>query len=108
VLDAHGSPADVPYLARELGVNRYEHVLGFDFSAGDRYWESSGAFWRDVRGAWSDVYVEKDEFELVDEVDGRQMFEPFFDYAARLDEGEPYDRAVARDLIRRTFATYVR
>ena len=37
VLDAQGQPdEDAPYLARELGVARYEHVVGFDFSAGDR------------------------------------------------------------------------
>ena len=43
VLDAQGQPAaDTPYFARELGVARYEHIVGFDFSAGDRYWERSG------------------------------------------------------------------
>jgi hypothetical protein len=109
VLDDDGRPAaGVPYLARELGVNRYEHVVGFDFSAGDRYWERSGEFWRNVRNAWSDLYSEKDEFELLDEVGGRQMFEPFFEYADRLDQGEPYDPDKARDLIRETFATYLR
>jgi hypothetical protein len=89
-------------------VNRYEHVVGFDFSAGDRYWERSRGFWASVRDAWSDVYSEKDEFELLDEVDGRQMFEPFFEYADRLDQGERYDADTARALIRETLATYLR
>ena len=109
VLDDDGRPAQgVPYLARELGVNRYEHVVGFDFSAGDRYWERSRDFWRNVRDAWGDVYADKDEFELLDVVDGRQMFEPFFEYADRLDQGERYDPGTARDLIHETFATYLR
>jgi hypothetical protein len=109
VLDDSGRPAAaVPYLARELGVNRYEHVVGFDFSAGDRYWERSRDFWAAVRDAWGDVYSEKDEFALLDKVDGREMFEPFFEYAARLDQGERYDADTARDLIRETLATYVR
>jgi exonuclease I len=98
----------MPYLARELGVNRYEHVVGFDFSAGDRYWERSRDFWRNVRDAWSDVFSEEDAFELLDEVDGRQMFEPFFEYADRLDQGERYDPGTARELIRETLATYLR
>jgi hypothetical protein len=109
VLDDAGRPAaGAPYLARELGVNRYERVVGFDFSAGDRYWERSRELWRNVRDAWSDVYSRKDEFELLDVVDSRQMFEPFFEYADRLDQGERYDPGTARDLIRETFATYLR
>jgi hypothetical protein len=108
VLDADGKPAkDTTYLAREVGVARYEHVTGFDFSAGDRYWDKSQTFWRDVRAAWEDLYARRDEFEMHDKVDGHEMFEPFFDYAARLEAGEPYDRQTAADLIRKTFALYV-
>ena len=109
VLDATGAKAaNVPYLARELGVARYEHVVDFDFSAGDRYWQRSSDFWRDVRAAWDAVYAERDAFEYLEEVDGEEMFVPFFEYAARLDEGETYDRATAAEVIRRTFATHLR
>ena len=109
VLDEHGQPvADAPYLARELGVARYEQIVDFDFSAGDRYWQRSGAFWRDVRAAWDAVYAERDTFEYLEEVDGQEMFVPFFEYAARLDEGEPYDPAAAAAVIRATFARHLR
>jgi hypothetical protein len=109
VLDEQGQPAaETPYLARELGVARYEHIVDFDFSAGDRYWERSGRFWRDVRAAWAAVYAERDTFEYLEEVDGQEMFVPFFEYAARLDEGEPYDPAAAAEVIRATFARHLR
>jgi hypothetical protein len=109
VLDAQGQPAaDVPYLARELGVARYEHIVDFDWSAGDRYWERSGEFWRDVRAAWAAIYAERDTFEYLEEVDGQEMFVPFFEYAARLDEGERYDQAEAAEVIRATFARHLR
>jgi hypothetical protein len=109
VLDEQGQPAaETPYLARELGVARYEHIVDFDFSAGDRYWESSGPFWRDVRAAWAAVYAERDTFEYLEEVDGQEMFVPFFEYAARLDEGERYDPATAAAVIRETFARHLR
>ena len=109
VLDADGKPsADVPYLSREVGVNRYEHIVGFDFSAGDRYWQRSADFWRAVRIAWDGIYAARDRFEILDKVDGRQMFEPLFEYADGLDSGKPYDAAAAADLIRRTFAAFVR
>lgn len=109
VLGADGKPAgDVPYLSREVGVNRYEHIVGFDFSAGDRYWQRSQEFWRAVRVAWDGVYASRDRFEILDKVDGQQMFEPLFAFANDLDEGKPYDAAAAADLIRRTFSAFVR
>ena len=109
VLDEDGAPAaDAPYLARELGVARYDGVVGFDFSAGDRYWRRSGPFWRDVRAAWDAVYAERDTFEYLEEVDGQEMFVPLFEYADRLDGGEPYDAAKAAELIRGTFAKHLR
>jgi len=109
VLDEHGAPAaDAPYLARELGVARYDRVVDFDFSAGDRYWQRSGPFWRDVRAAWDAVYAERDTFEYLEEVDGQEMFVPLFEYADRLDAGEPYDAARAAEAIRSTFAKHLR
>ena len=109
VLDEHGQPAaDTPYLARELGVARYEHIVDFDFSAGDRYWQRSGEFWRDVRAAWEGVYAERHTFQYLEEVDGQEMFVPLFEYADRLDGGEPYEAATAADIIRRTFSQHLR
>ena len=110
VLDEQGRPAVEagPYLARELGVNRYEHVVDFDFSAGDRYWERTGEFWRAVRERWARVYAERDEFAIAPEAGGREMFEPLFDYAARLESGEPYDAAAAARVNDETFAAFLR
>jgi hypothetical protein len=108
VLGPDGNPDPVePYLSREVGVARYEHVVDFDFSAGDHYWERSAPFWRDVRAAWASVYAERDTFEFDEVVDGEAMFEPLFEYANRLDEGEAYDAATAADVIQRTFAKHL-
>ncbi|HEX7236850.1 MAG TPA: DUF6607 family protein [Gammaproteobacteria bacterium] len=109
VLGEQGQPAaDTPYLAREVGVARYEHVVGFDFSAGDEYWQRTGPFWRDVRAAWDAVYAERDSFEYLEEVDGQEMFVPLFEHAERLAGGEPYDAAAAAAIIRSTFAKHLR
>lgn len=109
VLEADGRPdAETPYLAREVGVARYEHVVDFDFSAGDIYWQRSGRFWQDVRDAWAEIYAQRDSFEYLEEVDGEEMFVPLFEYAGRLEEGQAYDAAAAADIIRRTFAKHLR
>jgi hypothetical protein len=109
VLDENGKPnATMPYLAREVGVARYEHVADFDFSAGDRYWQRTGEFWRDVRAAWQRVYADRDAFEYLESVDGEAMFVPLFEYANRLAEGAAYDPAAAAAVIRQTFAKHLR
>jgi hypothetical protein len=41
-------------------------------------------------------------------VDGQEMFVPLFEHAERLDGGEPYDAAVAAEVIRATFARHLR
>ena len=63
---------------------------------------------RDVRERWARVYAERDAFAIVPRVDGREMFEPLFDYAAELEAGEPYDPAAAARLIDVTFEAFVR
>lgn len=109
VLDASGAPAaDTPYLAREVGVARYEQVVGFDFSAGDRYWQRSGEFWGAVRRAWEAVYAERDAFEYLEVVEGREMFVPLFEYADALDGGKSFAADEAAEVIRRTFAAHLR
>jgi hypothetical protein len=95
------------YLARELGVNRYERIANFDFSAGDIYWSATSNFWADVRAAWRDIYADRDEFALADEVDGRALFVPMFEYAARLEAGERYEPEAGRRFIRETLTAYL-
>jgi hypothetical protein len=109
VLDEQGRPdPETPYLARELGVARYERVVDVDFSAGDAYWGRTGEFWRAVRSAWDAVFAERDTFEYREDVGGQEMFVPLFEYAERLSAGERYDADAAARVIRDTFARHLR
>src|SRR6185369_4309615 len=48
VLDARGEPiAELPVLAEELGLERFERAKSFDDSAGRRYQERTEPFWRE-------------------------------------------------------------
>ena len=103
VLDASGAPAaGIRYLARELGLNRYERIVDFDFSAGDLYWERTAPFWQDVRDEWARIYAQRDEFGLAP--GSSEPFVPMFEYAERLHAGAPYEARDSRDFVRRTLA----
>ena len=105
VLDARGEREAV--LAREVGLNRYERIAGFDFSAAQEYWARTGPFWADVRAAWQEIYREHDAFRLAEEVDGVELFVPMFEYAEALAAGEPYDADASRRFVRETLERYV-
>ena len=96
-------------LAREYGVARYERIRDYDFSAGERYYERTEPFWAEVRAAWKDLEEGRLRFTMRAQVDQGQLFLPFFEYAARLEAGAPFDRQDARAFIRRTLQdTYLK
>ena len=96
-----------PVLAKEVGLSRYERIVGFDDSAGRRYQERTEPFWAEVRAAWADVARRHATFTMRAPADQGQLFLPLFEYAAKLDEGAPYDPAGGRAFARRAVAGYL-
>ncbi|MGH7339410.1 MAG: DUF6607 family protein [Candidatus Rokuibacteriota bacterium] len=108
VLDDRGRPlAQQPVLAKEIGLNRYERLTGFDDSAGRRYQERTEPFWSEVRAAWEDVAARHDTFTLRAAPDRGQLFVPLFDYAEKLYEGAPFDPGTARAFAWETVRGYL-
>jgi hypothetical protein len=102
-LDGNGKPRErTPYLAREYGVSRYERVRDFDFGAGKEYFERTEPFWAEVRQAWRDIIQRERRFVLKAPVDQGALFLPFFEFADKLANGDPFDRDQARTFIDRT------
>ncbi len=103
VLDASGEArAQMPYLAREYGFARYQHIRDFDFGEGEKYFARTEPFWAEVRGAWREIAQREGRFTLQAPVDQGRLFEPFFEYAQNLADGKRFDRADARAFIERT------
>lgn len=96
-----------PFLAREMGVNRYHVIDGFDFSAGREYWQATRAFWALVRDAWSRRFAEHERIELQPEVDGESMMMTLFGRAQAIADGDDFDREAARETIEALFERHV-
>ena len=88
-------------------MNRYERLTGFDDSAARRYRERTEGFWDEVRAAWADIIRRRPRFTLRAAPDQGQLFPPLLEYADKLDEGEPFDRAAARVFVRETVDGYL-
>ena len=108
VLDADGKvDSERGVLSRELGINRYEAIVDFDFSARDVYWNRTAAFWADVRQEWQRIYSTMETFGLRAPPGAPPLFEPFFDYAAELEAGREYDPEGGAAFIRETLERYL-
>ncbi len=92
--------ADKRYVAREYGIARYERIKDYDFSAAEKYFARTEPFWAEVRAAWREIGDKR--FTLRGQPDQAQLFIPFFEYAAKLDEGAAFDRDDARAFIGKT------
>ena len=59
-------------------------------------------FWAEVRAAWRELEQGAGRFSVRAPVDQGQLFVPFYDYAAKLEKGDAFNRDDARAFIRRT------
>jgi hypothetical protein len=90
VLGPDGSAADsLPYLAREAGVDRYDLIRDFDFSAGDAYWKASGPFWAKVRARWERLLGAAPRLRVSEDCRGEPAFAAFFALADSMASAAP-------------------
>jgi len=86
-----GGPGEIKSrLAREIGIVRYERLQNFDTAPGDSYWDNTAGFWGEVRAYWQRAMEDDERIRLKSEVDGQKLFQPLFDRAAAIDDGESF------------------
>ena len=77
-----------PALAREIGLNRYEHIVDFDFSMAETYWEKTADFWALTRDAWATHLSQSDTVKVSKTCDGESLYMGLFGAAAKVEEGK--------------------
>ena len=83
-------------LAREVGLNTYDHVQIAKADAARGYWSRTHEFWEDVRAAWARILVPGASVQLRSTVDEKKLWESMFELAGQF--GEERDTS-ARDEI---------
>ncbi len=104
VLDDPNGPV---YLAKELGIARYERIVDHDFSGGDEYWNKSKHYWADVRDVWKTLIDEQDALTIHKKTGQQYMFMPFFNQAQAIVDGEPYDSELGKIKIREMLTPFI-
>ncbi len=88
-IDNTGQPMqNAPYLAKELGLNRYQAIVGHDFSAGDQYWQATKDYWAMVRAKWQQVIDRHGRIHIKTSVDNTMLFYALFQFADELQQGK--------------------
>lgn len=87
-LNKDGNAATPLYLARELGNNRYQRIVDFDWQAGDQYWQQTGAYWAIVRQQFARMEAQHRRFTLKGEEDDTPLFMVLFQQADQFAKGE--------------------
>ena len=94
------------FLSREIGHNSYQRIRGYDFSAGEEYWEKTNAFWRDVRSVWKSIVEDLRYFNLNKKVNDEYMFSLLFQEAEN-EEMLKLDSKERQKLIREIILRFV-
>ena len=74
-----------PAVAREFGVNRYERIVGFDFSEAERYWAATSGYWKRVRKAWDKHTGQADRVRVDDKCNDTPVYALLFEVANEVD-----------------------
>ena len=93
-------------LAREIGIARYARIRDFDTGPGDSYWQNTSEFWAHVRAYWQRAMAEDERIRLKSEVDGEKLFQPLFERAAAIDEGESFTTEENRAFVVETIDSF--
>jgi hypothetical protein len=96
-----------PYIAKEIGLNRYERLSDFDDNAAKEYWELTAPFWADVREVWEETIRANPTLRLNNTYRDKRLYEYLFDYSDRLAEGGKYNEAEGREYVTAIIRSYI-
>ena len=96
-----------PYLAKELGVNRYERIVDFDFSAGDEYWQATNFYWSQVRHVWAQRITENPSSKILANAGGIPLFAVMFQQAQEYSNADSTQQGEIREAIKNALDDYV-
>ncbi len=77
-----------PALAREYGVNRYDRIVGFDFSEQEAYWEKTAPFWSRVRAGWATHLSQAPTVKVATKCEDERVYKMLFGMASKIAEGK--------------------
>ncbi|MFI5323278.1 MAG: DUF6607 family protein [Thermodesulfobacteriota bacterium] len=86
-----------PYLAKEIGLDRYERITDFNDSPAIEYWEHTAPFWADVRQAWQEAITANPTLRLKSSYQDKKLYEYLFEFSDKFAQGGEYDKTRGKE-----------
>ncbi len=108
ILDKNGKPIKKnPYIAKEIGVNRYERIIDKNYKDGEQYLSTTGEFWKIVRDKWEEVFEKYSSFELKSKYKDKKLFEYLFKYSDNIRRKNNFNKRKAKKFVSNTIDNFV-
>ena len=92
-------------IAREFGLNRYDHTDPSKLEEATAWWQKNGPMWADIRAVWSEVYQGEQELTFAAEIEEKPLHRHLSRLTQEMTAGKQYEsknlRQLARDQIKR-------
>ncbi len=75
-------------LARELGVNQYSQIKGYDFKPAYEYWSKNKNYWQAVKASWQKAFDQNTSVALKYAEDGEKAHYSYFNDQAKQNVGK--------------------
>lgn len=69
------------------------------------YWSKTQNYWADVRAIWAEIFEDIDELKLKEVVDGKHLYDWFFEFANQF-SGDNYDEELVNKAVSSTIDQY--
>ncbi len=69
------------------------------------YWSKTQNYWADVRAIWAEIFEDIDELKLKEVVDGKHLYDWFFEFANQF-SGDNYDEELVNKTVSSTIDQY--
>ncbi|QGX39945.1 DUF6607 family protein [Permianibacter aggregans] len=97
--------SDQRYIAREIGIDRYTRISGYDFAKGYEYWQKTAEFWQIVRQSWAELFARHQRIALHNKVDDKTLWMVMFELA---DKPLPSDTVAQRKQVNQVLQRYLK
>lgn len=96
-----------PYIAKEIGVNRYERIVDKNYKDGKNYLDETKEFWKIVRDKWENVFQKNSSFKIKNKHKGKKLFEYLFEYAEDIREKNDFKKENIKKFVGKTIDNFV-
>ena len=96
-----------PFLVKEIGLNRYEQIVGHDFTAADNYWKRTAPYWLEVRKAWKQIFKAYGSFRIKKSVKQEKLYQKHFAFAESLQGNRSINQLRLKEHAERSIGDFV-